>query len=647
MTLWWRLLKRLARLPVDFWASVLLVFLLLVLALSTRSDTPSGALLIQQAQVRMLGAPLEAATDVKLPHVWDNARRHWSGRAVYTLVIPSHVLDGAGARHDLAVLLPRASSRFRLLFNGQELLNESWRRGAGYVDTGNRAHYAALPMALMAADGSVNRLEIELKGEALRTSGLGPVWVGPRDVLQQRYLWLQTWQVSLTWMVGASAFMLGLLALLIWVHSAEALFGLLAAGLMMLTLRLLLSTQLFFPGPFWLWDFLHKLSFTWYCGFTYLFMAQLFLFNQRRVRQVVNTMMGIAPVWLLVVIAAGDYRLYRWWIGLIVAVCVYALAKVLGRVRWGMDTNQRLMVVVATATLITGVRDFLVVQMGLPGDADIRWMTPGSMVLMFAMGWVLMRRATDAFDETRRLNAELARTIGERDTELQTALERLRVEQTQRVLEIERRRLTRDMHDGLGSQLVQALNLVRRRDRPVDPAVVAAMLTDALDELRLTLDSLEPMEGDLPAVLGTLRQRIEPALNAAGIELEWRVQPVPVVAGLEAQGVMHLFRCLQEAFANVAKHANASRVTLRTWEQNGRVGLSVCDNGVGLGATTDRASAGGRGMGNIRLRARELGAEVRFEDARPGTCVTFLLRTAEAALPGLPSEPGGAASGAL
>lgn len=620
-----RLLRPLAALPVYGWAAALLALLLVLLAWPTRASAPPGAVVIQQAQVRMLGAPVTEDRAVSLPHIWDNARRNWSGRAIYTLALPASIGTGALAADGLAVLLPRASARFRLLFNGHELLNESWRQGAGYVDAGNRSHFAVLPVALMATDPSANQLHIELQGEALRISGLGPVWVGPRDALQHRQHWLQIWQVSLTWMVAACAFMLGLLALLIWVHTAEALFGLLAGGLLVLTARLLLSSPLFIPGPFWAWDYLHKVSFTWYCGFTYLFMAELFLFGQRQVHRVVTGMMAAAPLWLLLVLAVGDYRLYRWWMGLIVAICVYALVKVLGRVRWGMDTNQRLMVVVATATLITGVRDFLVVQLGLPGDVDIRWMTPGSMVLMFSMGWVLMRRTTEAFDETRRLNAELERTVDEREDELHATLERLRVEQTQRVLEAERRRLTRDMHDGLGSQLVQALNLVRRGDRPVDPAEVAAMLSHALDELRLTLDSLEPMEGDLPAVLGTLRQRIGPALEAAGIELDWQVQPVPPVAGLEAQGVMHLFRCLQEVFANVAKHAQASRVTVHTWVQDGRVGLSVCDNGVGLGAPSNSAASGGRGMGNLRLRAREMGAEVHFGDGNPGTCVRFLL----------------------
>jgi signal transduction histidine kinase len=133
------------------------------------------------------------------------------------------------------------------------------------------------------------------------------------------------------------------------------------------------------------------------------------------------------------------------------------------------------------------------------------------------------------------------------------------------------------------------------------------------------------MEGDLPTILGTLRQRITPALQAARIELDWQVQEVPAVPGLEARGVMHLFRCLQEVFANVVKHAHATRVTVRTWQEGSQVLLSVSDNGVGLGSMPAGQAfrAGGRGMGNLRLRAGEIGAELRFSDARPGTCVTL------------------------
>lgn len=630
----------LARVPAYVWAGLLLSALLVLMAFVTRGAGAPGALALTQAEVVLAGQGRATAHTVQLPHAWDNRRRGWSGEAHYRLRLPEALESAAAIEPGLGLLISRVGVRFRVLLNGEEIAAESWRRGAGYVDTGTHAHFVALPPRLMARDWASNRIEIQIQGQALRISGLSPIWVGPRDALQQRYQWLTGWQVHLTWMVAASAFMMGLLSLLIWARTAERLFGLLAAGLLVLTVRLWLSTPVFLPGPFLWWDYLHKLTFTLYCGFSYLFMSELFDFRQGLVRKVVNAMMLLGPFWLGLLAWTQNYQLYRVWTGVIVLVCVLALVKVMHRARWGLNVNQRLMVVVGLAAMVTGLRDFLVVQLGMAGDVDIRWMTPGSMVVMFAMGWVLLRRTAQSIEQVAQTNAELSRQVGEREEALHGLFAQLRVAENQRVLEAERRRLTRDMHDGLGSQLVQTLNLVRSSGQHIESAVVTGMLNHALDELRMTLDSLEPMEGDLPTILGTLRQRIAPALDAAGIELDWEVQEVPAVAGLEARGVMHLFRCLQEVFANVVKHAHASRVEVRTWVEGERIVLSVTDNGVGLGGSPDTLfRQGGRGMGNIRLRAAEIGAEVEFSDACPGTCVRFgFARSLDGVRPG-PLKP--------
>lgn len=624
MRLWQPLLQRLHRTPAYFWAGLLVGLMLLALGLATRVGHMPGAIAVEQATVLLAGQDDVSGRAVELPHVWDNERRNWRGEAHYRLALPETLAQTGHLENGLALLLPRVGVRFRVLFNGQELSAECWRRSSGYCDAGTRAHFVQLPQRLMAPRWADNRIEIQLKGQLLRISGLSPVWVGPRDVLYQRFRWLTWWQVNLTWMVAASSFMMGVLSLLIWSRTAEPLFGLLGGGLVVLTVRLWLSTPVFLPGPFLIWDYIHKLSFTWYCGFTYLFMSELFDFRQSLVRKLVVAMMALGPFWLALQAGLENYQLYRLWTGVIALVCVLAILKVIHRARWGMNVNQRLMVVVSLATMATGLRDFLVVQMDFPGDTDIRWMTPGSLVLMFAMGWVLVRRTAQAMEQVAQVNTELARKVSEREAELHAVFDRLRVVENQRVLEAERRRLTRDMHDGLGSQLVQTLNLVHSSGAKVDSASVANMLNHALEELRMTLDSLEPMEGDLPTILGTLRQRISPTLQAARIDLDWQVEAVSAVPGLEVRGVMHLFRCLQEVFANVVQHAQATRVTVRTWERSGRIFLSASDNGVGLGEPLESGfREGGRGISNIRMRASEIGAEVRFSSAHPGTCVTF------------------------
>ena len=250
----------------------------------------------------------------------------------------------------------------------------------------------------------------------------------------------------------------------------------------------------------------------------------------------------------------------------------------------------------------------------------------GLLALLAVFIWLLLR-SNRSIQEVRRLNATQAGRIAEREEELLKVFEKLKAAEQQRLLEAERRRMMRDMHDGLGSQLVQTLNLVRNSRGELQSTQVAAMVQQALEELRLMLDSLEPMDGDLPAILGTLRQRVGPSLEAAGIELDWRVEETAPIAGLDARGVMHLFRCVQEILANVVKHSRARQVRVRTWDgEAGCVHLAIEDDGQGAGSALVPGRSGplaGRGLNNIRNRAAQIGATVRFYDAAPGLGVQF------------------------
>jgi len=359
-------------------------------------------------------------------------------------------------------------------------------------------------------------------------------------------------------------------------------------------------------------------------GFFLLFVAELLAFRDRLVRGLAWFLIAFGPFWLAVTLHSQNYDLYRIWAAALAACGAISLLWLLlkSRQRGAFDADQILVLVVAAFTLVTGMRDFLVVQLNFPGDADLRWTSLGSLALLFTLSWVLAQRATASTREVYRLNQSLAGTVAKREAELRQAFEQLRASEQQRAIEGERRRLMRDMHDGLGSQLVQTLNMVRSQRDTLDAGSVESMIHHALEELRLMLDSLEPMEGDLATILGTFRQRVEPALAAAGIELDWQVQDVPALPSLDAQGVMHLFRCMQEIFANVVKHAQARRVCVRTRHDAAHVYLSVTDDGVGLQRPQTRL-AHQRGLGNLRARAGKLGAELRFFNARPGTGVEF------------------------
>ena len=160
----------------------------------------------------------------------------------------------------------------------------------------------------------------------------------------------------------------------------------------------------------------------------------------------------------------------------------------------------------------------------------------------------------------------------------------------------------REIHDGIGAQLVGLLNMVP--DERNDRAALQEQVRLALDEMRLAVDSLQPAFGELTAVLATLRYRLQPRLAAAGIELVWDMAALPVTALPSPQAALHLQRILLEAFTNVLKHARATRVAMQVrWrgEPDRAVVIHMADNGSGGRATRRRP---GHGLQNMRSRAR-------------------------------------------
>jgi signal transduction histidine kinase len=177
-----------------------------------------------------------------------------------------------------------------------------------------------------------------------------------------------------------------------------------------------------------------------------------------------------------------------------------------------------------------------------------------------------------------------------------------------------------DMHDGIGAQLISTIGLAEHGT--LSQQEMAAALRECLDDLRLTIDSLEPTDNDLLPALGNFRYRVDPRLRRQGIDLDWRVSDLPKLACLTPRNLLHVLRILQEAFTNVLKHAGASLIRVETGlHANGRqVFIRVCDNGAGF-AGEHR----GRGLANMKQRAERIGGLLQVEPSSRGTTLELLL----------------------
>jgi len=193
----------------------------------------------------------------------------------------------------------------------------------------------------------------------------------------------------------------------------------------------------------------------------------------------------------------------------------------------------------------------------------------------------------------------------------------------ERALGAERERILQDMHDGLGGHLVQALAIATSQNalRPLEEP-----LRTCLEELRLMVDSLEPVNGDLTSVLGSLRMRISRRLAHAGVHMSWHVEDLPEVSDLGPKKVLGVARIVQEAITNALKHSGCGEIAVHAGPVGGTAGhveIRITDNGGGM-----RETGAGHGLGSMRRRAAELAGTLAISSSATGTCVTLRLPTA-------------------
>jgi len=249
-----------------------------------------------------------------------------------------------------------------------------------------------------------------------------------------------------------------------------------------------------------------------------------------------------------------------------------------------------------------------------------------------------------------RLLAELARQVG---ITLHAARlgDALQASRTQLVLarEEERRRIRRDLHDGLGPTLASLrLQLGALRPRVQGDPDAERLIDELRDEVRVATAEIRRLVYDLRpplldefGLLGALR-----SLDLHRDGLSCRVEAPAALPPLPAAVEVAIYRVAAEALHNVARHAEASHCAIRLAAQDERLTLTVTDDGRGLPADY----LPGIGHRSMRERAAELGGNVTILPLPAGgTCVTagFPLKRAQGETPAFAGAdtPGEAGAG--
>lgn len=458
--------------------------------------------------------------------------------------------------------------------------------------------------------------EIAVRVGAAGTSGasLTGLSIGPVPAMEAADLPRRTW-LTLRVMTALSAWVIGTLLLFAWlVERREQLFLWSGLQLWMLTVLLLPYVVDSAPVPAPWWRVLLDMADVLAKGLAPLVIMAWAAPHQKWVRRLAFGYLAVAlPVdalaaYLVVPWVNFDHPWPWWALASRLAVLCLAVWVAARALRDSPDAHRfgTLLLAGLALWIWIDVTLFAIVLPGRLAVVDLNVVAYAGWALW--MGMLLHRRLVDNRRQEMHLRAELAQQLAQRSEELRAQYDALQASERARSAAAERERLLQEMHDGVGAQLTSAKMLASSGQ--LSSSEMVDTLDECLREMRLTVDALSVTDGDLGLLLATLRHRLEPALRAGGITLDWQVVDAPCVPALVGTGARELARIVQEALSNTMHHAGATRVSVSTrlLGQGEAVQVCISDNGCGLPADLSP----GRGLRNMRQRAQRLSARIEW-----------------------------------
>lgn len=248
--------------------------------------------------------------------------------------------------------------------------------------------------------------------------------------------------------------------------------------------------------------------------------------------------------------------------------------------------------------------------------------------LIAGLALTFLSQNLQLFRSAEEFNALLTAQLQRKEAEIAAAYQRQADLLRTAALHEERQRIMRDMHDGIGGQLVSLLMVARQATVPQAELTVA--LSGMVDELRLMIDSMDSVGETLPVALSIFRERIEGRLDQAGIHLNWLDESEASGPAYGPQILLQIFRIMQEAVTNVFKHAGGGTLNIRIRSQSDSahpVRIDIVDDGRGMTPGTGDGG-GGHGLGNMQTRAQSIGARLDIATGPSGTGIHLFLPAA-------------------
>ncbi|MEE3244287.1 MAG: sensor histidine kinase [Bacteroidota bacterium] len=234
----------------------------------------------------------------------------------------------------------------------------------------------------------------------------------------------------------------------------------------------------------------------------------------------------------------------------------------------------------------------------------------GSLALAFVLGLL----GYLIYSRQKLKNSQL-----QKEHELQVALAKI---ETQNRLQEQRLRISRDLHDNIGSQLtfiISSIDNLKYQLKDADSGIIeklsmiSAFTSTTINELRDTIWAMNKEKisvEDLQTRISNFIERAQSSKDSVQFSFDFNTKQAPDFIFTSIEGV-NIYRVIQEAVNNALKYAEAQniQVTMQVWDAD-QFKVAVVDDGNGFDLKNHKQ---GNGLGNMKKRVQDIGATLQIE----------------------------------
>lgn len=550
------------------------------------------------------------------PHIYRLYESGWQAGHYHTLVGRFRFDRGALRKDALALYTVSTRNNFIISVNGIEVFR-NYARIEEKKNTWYRPYLVHLPDDVLVPGSN----EIVFQVHSQESVGIGRVIIGSHIGLQNYYDLKYLLQITGPFVANSAMVLLGIFVFVFWLgrrHEIELLWLSIATFLWYFRNHLYFSETI----PIHLESYILGTVYVTYFGAVASAAFYLYFIRQKHRKKIITLMFlaGIPLVLISLFITKSDLVFYAPTMLVVLTMAAFGFLDLMRH----RNIERGVLGFAMTVTPLASVYD-LAIAMIHEGNGSASYIAIyGGLFYTAAFIISFGNRALNAFVSLEKSNIILEQRVEEARTELASSEAKRRELVVGQAIADERGRLMQEMHDGIGSNLITALAVARQQKHPKS---TQKTLERALNDLKITVDSLEPVEGDFVALIGNLRHRMARDLEDAGIDCKWEVEECAPLPWLDATNALHVLRIYSEAIGNILAHSNATemRIGCTEKEHEGIPGIFayVADNGIGF--DTDMETSG-KGLSNIRSRVRSLhGALSYVSSPNNGTIVSLWL----------------------